>query len=91
MSDRKPMLARAPETSDSAGGPDRSSSRALKNLSVPLDAQPDEILERIRTLLTDQSIAARRLAIEALSPARRRSSTGCGIHRSQLAASGSPS
>ena len=64
MSDRKPILAKAPETSASTAGADSPRSFAPEYLAVPPDAQADEILYRIRTLLTDQSIAARRLAIE---------------------------
>ena len=60
-----PLFAKSRESSGAGGS--LSAAKPIREIdsAIPPDAQPDEILDRIRVLLTDHSLLARRLAVEA--------------------------
>lgn len=61
----QPMLARSEEQSSPAGRSAAAERCSEPETSIPAGAKPEVILERIRTLVTDHSREARRLAVAA--------------------------
>lgn len=61
----EPMLARTHDPPGSSGRRGAGGPLREKDPLIPPDAQPAEILERIRDLITDHSQTARRMAVEA--------------------------
>ncbi len=59
------MYAQSGDRSASAGLSGAAEPSREGDSAAPPDALPEEVLERIRTLVTDHSIEARRLAVEA--------------------------
>jgi hypothetical protein len=60
-----PLFAKSREPSGAGSPLNAQKPLQEKDSAIPSDAQPDEILDRIRALLTDHSLLARRLAEEA--------------------------